>query len=153
MQPPHDNSEGPPDECIKSVWLTLLRNRLVLSTSLSGRPLYHRGYKSSLRAAAPLPEHHAAACFRWLMLLLLREHDMRSGRVHVLVPFAGSGTLGFEAMLHRLACSGGAIASRAFACESFPVSPEATVNYLRRTIAEKAEASVQCLDRCAEATY
>lgn len=105
---------------------------LRISLSLCGEPLYKRGYKAKLIATAPLPEHQAAACIRWI----LAQGGEGTSLGAVLVPFAGSGTLGFESLLVSSGSGPGAF-QRSFACELFPCTPSATIGFLRRKLAEK----------------
>ncbi len=100
--------------------------------SLAGDPLYKRGYKSKMTAVAPLPEHQAAACARWVLSDLEKDTKIET----VFVPFAGSGTLGFETIL---ALSGGGPGSfrRQFACDAFPATPAATMKFLRQKLRER----------------
>lgn len=104
---------------------------LRISVSLCGDPLYKRGYKAKLIATAPLPEHQAAACIRWIL-----AQEKEANPSAVLVPFAGSGTLGFEALIVLSGAGPGAF-SREFACELFPCTPAATIGFLRRKLGEK----------------
>ena len=115
-----------------------LRGELLrVSASLAGNPLYKRGYKSALAAVAPLSEHQAAACTHWV--LANNTGDARVGTVFV--PFAGSGTLGFEA-LTVLSGSGPGAFDRQFACDQFPATPAPTMKFLRRKVAEKLESLI-----------
>lgn len=109
--------------------IELRGERLRVSVSLGGKPLYQRGYKARLSAVAPLPEHHAAAMVRWVMARVKNPDAVKT----VLVPFAGTGTLGFEALL-ALSGSGPGSFSRTYLAEKFPSTPEATVQFLRRKL-------------------
>ncbi len=105
---------------------------LRISASLAGEPLYKRGYKARLEAAAPLPEHQAAACVRWVLQGLKEPAEISS----VFVPFAGSGTLGFEALL-VLSGSGPGAFNRKFSCELFPCTPLPTIGFVKRKLSER----------------
>ncbi len=100
--------------------------RVILS--LAGDPLYKRGYKAKLAASAPLTEHHAAACARYALA--------GQSATSVFVPFAGSGTLGFEAIV---VLTGGGPGSfpRELACDLFPCTPATTMSFFRRKLAER----------------
>jgi 23S rRNA G2445 N2-methylase RlmL len=102
---------------------------LRVSASLCGDPLYKRGYKAVLEAAAPLPEHQAAALVRWVL-------PEPSGVRCVFIPFAGSGTLGFESLLYFTGSGPGAF-GRKFSCDLFPGTPEPTMRFLRKKITER----------------
>lgn len=105
---------------------------LRVSISLCGEPLYKRGYKAQLKATAPLPEHQAAACVHWV----LQPIDKTSEVSQIFIPFAGSGTLGFETLLVMSGSGPGAFL-RKFSCESFPCVSSATMGYLRRKLQDK----------------
>ena len=102
-------------------------NRLSLSISLGGQDLYRRGFKKNLNTKAPLAEHLAAG---------LLEPLRGGGYSKVLVPFAGSGTLGFESLM-ALRSLAPVNLGRDYAAESFPASPEATLSFLKKKL--KAE--------------
>lgn len=109
---------------------------LKIRVSLAGEPLYKRGYKASLVAVAPLAEHHAAACVRWALAGAGESPNVGT----VFVPFAGSGTLGFEALV-VLAGAGPGSFSRRFACDAFPGTPQPTMAFLRRKLAERLQSA------------
>lgn len=102
--------------------------------SLAGAPLYQRGYKAELSAVAPLPEHQAAAMVKWT--LEWSESPIRK----VFVPFAGSGTLGFETLLY-FSGSGVSHFHRAFAFETFPCSPTKTIEFIKRKLSGVSSSS------------
>lgn len=116
--------------------IDLRGERLRVSISLAGAPLYQRGYKALLTAVAPLPEHHAAACIRWI---LAGAGDFSSLRT-ILVPFAGSGTLGFEAV-NVLTQTGAGAFKRSFDVDKFSCCPTATMEFLRRKTRERLAAA------------
>ncbi len=107
---------------------------LRLSASLCGEPLYKRGYKAALSAIAPLTEHQAAACVRYTLAGSKEELPVSS----VFVPFAGSGTFGFEALI-VLSGAGPGSFSRQFACDLFPATPAPTMKFLRRKLGERLQ--------------
>lgn len=109
----------------------LFHDRLTLSLSLSGRPLHHRGYKTELSGAASVKEDLAQGAVRLALAQARFTPD------EVWNPFAGSGTLGFEAALTL-----GGIAPAVFApklgCERWVCAPPATTGFVRRKLAETA---------------
>ncbi len=119
---------------------TDLRGELLrILISLAGEPLYKRGYKTNLTAVAPLTEHQATACIRYA----LGETPVSEiGAVYV--PFAGSGTFGFEA-LNVIGGAGPGSFQRKFACERFPCTPAPTMGWLRRKMTETFAASASTL--------
>lgn len=108
------------------------KNRTQMLLSLAGKPLYMRSYKDVLSgASAPLPEHHAAACFRWSMDVLGGSIEMLlvSGNVPLVIPFAGTGTMGFESVGQMLKLAPGLLRSD-YAFKRFlfhPVKTSATI--------------------------
>jgi 23S rRNA G2445 N2-methylase RlmL len=118
------------------------KNRTQMLLSLAGAPLYIRSYKDILTgASAPLPEHHAAACFRWANALLDRkkENSILTGNIPVVVPFAGTGTLGFESLCQILQYAPGLFRSN-YAFQRFMFHPEKTA----ATIARRLHAGRTC---------
>jgi len=127
--------------------LDLYRDRLRVLVSLAGEPLYKRGYKKHLTgAAAPLPEHQAAACIR----ATLKELGGASAGdfAGVYVPFAGTGTLAFESVAAQMGL-GGSSFGRRYAFESFAGMPEATIAHIRKKLAPDAArlAPLVCVER------
>jgi 23S rRNA G2445 N2-methylase RlmL len=116
------------------VRVRLQGSRVRVELSLAGEPLYKRGYKASAFASAPLPEHHAAACVRWALAAWPSNVPVEQ----LWVPFAGSGTLGFEAWLALAGVGLGAF-GRAVAAAQWPLTPEATLTYLRRKLQDRWE--------------
>lgn len=107
----------------------LLEDYLTLGVSLSGRPLHWRGYKTELKGTASVKEDVAAAAIR--VALEGFEPD------HVWVPFAGSGTLGFETILAL-----GNLAPQTFGApmsmDHWICTPKATLAHARKKRAEAA---------------
>ena len=115
-----------------------LRDEMLrILVSLGGEPLYKRGYKTKLIATAPLPEHQAASMIRWILSGLKPTQKIGT----IFVPFAGSGTLGFESRL-VFSDSGPGAFLRQFSCELFPVTPKPTIEFLRRKLKEKWQSGV-----------
>jgi 23S rRNA G2445 N2-methylase RlmL len=69
-------------------------NRLRLCLSLARAGLGKRGYKESVGVHAPLREEQAACCFE----ALRAAFPQGTGSSLLWIPFAGSGTLGFEGL-------------------------------------------------------
>ncbi len=77
------------------VFVSQEKNRTNVYLSLNGESLYKRNYKKSFYAKAPIKEHLGAALFNlWKPKANLGSDDL------IYIPFAGSGTLGFEAILN-----------------------------------------------------
>lgn len=113
-------------------FLELRENKIRLLVSLSGELLFKRKYKAHSIAVAPLAEHHAAACVFALKKAVKISQDQS---VTFWVPFAGSGTLGFEAFLSQSGVGGGAF-ERRFACEEFSFVSAPTLSFLRKKCQE-----------------
>lgn len=80
------------------LYVELNKNKLEVSISLAGDPLYKRGYKV-LTATAPLREDIAACCIqRFIHFASLANVDPNI----MLVPFSGTGTFVFEYLLYTL---------------------------------------------------
>ncbi|MBM4251237.1 MAG: hypothetical protein FJ146_04660 [Deltaproteobacteria bacterium] len=113
----------------------LQNDRLTLGLSLSGRPLYMRNYKKVLRGSAPIKEDIAAAALR-TALTLARSYKIETYD-KILVPFAGSGTLAFEAALNF-----GSIPPWVFfgplAAETLVCAPTASLRFARQKSIAKA---------------
>lgn len=116
-------------------FLELRENKIRLLMSLSGDLLFKRKYKAHPIAVAPLAEHHAAACIRALKKAAAIDKEEK---ITFWVPFAGSGTLGFEAFLSQSGVGGGAF-QRKFASDDFSFVPPQTLSFLRRKCREAFE--------------
>lgn len=80
------------DACIH---FELYKDKLTISISIAGQPLYKRGYKEELKTLAPLREDLAACCIQKYFNDLKKKHiSILPDKVYV--PFAGSGTFAFE---------------------------------------------------------
>lgn len=110
---PGDAATGAEDPPPARFVVRLVRNRLLLSADASGEHLHRRGYRQAV-ARAPLRETLAAA------LLLAGEWD---GKVPLVDPFCGAGTIPIEAAMMVLGILPGA--RRRFAFETWAgVDPE-----------------------------
>lgn len=98
---------------------------LILSLSLSGRPLHRRGYKTELKGTASVKEDVAAAAIRAAL------GEFRPD--HVWVPFAGSGTLGFETVLALAAVPPSAF-GLALSLDSWLCTPQATLAHEKKKL-------------------
>lgn len=108
--------------------LRIEANQLVLAISFSGPDMHRRRYKDALHSSASLREDTAANVLQWSR----NEFSARSFGTpqSALVPFAGSGTLGFEAVMLWNSIAP-CLFNRTFALEHFPCTPQATLRYLR----------------------
>lgn len=112
----------------------LHHDELTLALAVSSRPLYHRGYKRVFKGLASVKEDLAAASLQFA-LRFAREGGGAFDARHVFVPFAGSGTLGFE-MSMLLGAQPPALFLPPLAIESMPCMPVATRGFIRRKLAD-----------------
>lgn len=77
------------------LYAELYKNKLTISISLAGQPLYKRGYRGKLTASAPLKEDAAACCIR-KALLFSKKCNPHFLPKTILIPFSGTGTFAFE---------------------------------------------------------
>lgn len=138
----HELELVPPDASDYHVRLHLEKNRMTIGLALGGPQLYQRGYKAEYRSRAPLPEHVAAAltwfCMKWV--------DTRIGAgefrpASVYVPFAGSGTLAYEALIY-LAAIPPVLWREDFGFEKAPWFPGDTVKFCRKHLKENFRRAV-----------
>lgn len=132
----------------QTAFLRFFRDRAQLEFSLAGGPLYRRGYRARLAGRAPLPEHVAAGLVRELRrhagarvpAALPTQEERRDGddaRAHAwYVPFAGTGTLGFEAALLEIPIPNGVW--RPLACAAWNLTPRTTWDFLNSKLAKRA---------------
>ena len=112
------------------------RDHFEIAISLSGGDLFRRGFKCKLRSSASIKEDLVACATIWTEKFARQHSALAStGPINVLIPFAGSGTLGFEAAL-RFAHIPLSRMPRALACERLPCTPIASF----RHICQKLEA-------------
>jgi 23S rRNA G2445 N2-methylase RlmL len=115
------------------------KNRTRLLLSMGGDPLYKRGYKAKVGGAtAPLPEHHAAACFQWAMMHMdpTMGSELASGERTLVIPFAGTGTTGLEAMCQLTDVAPG-VTRTTYGFESWSFCPEATIATIRKRLTSR----------------
>jgi 23S rRNA G2445 N2-methylase RlmL len=106
-------------------------NRFRLFLALGPYPLHHRNYKAESRHGAPLQECLAAAALRWMMSL---QKDWQPD--HIVVPFAGSGTLLIEAWL-LLGNIPAFMWNPDAYLEKLPATPKATLESIRKRLVER----------------
>lgn len=77
------------------LYVELYKNKLTISISLAGQPLYKRGYRGKLSASAPLREDLAACCIERALAFANQYHQNYVPST-LLIPFSGTGTFAFE---------------------------------------------------------
>ena len=139
---PRGADEGASADSAQRLRLTMERNRISVTLSLAGAPLWRRGYRASFSAVAPLREDLAQAAIRSALSQAEGAPDA------LLLPFAGSGTLLFESLI-RLFEIPPFLFGRTYAFESFAFGAPPSVDWLRRALREAL--SARLLDRSASA--
>jgi len=92
---------GDASEETTCVYADLYKDKLIISISLAGNPLYKRGYRETLSASAPLREDFAACCIQ-KALDFVKEINPSFSPTKLIIPFSGTGTFAFEYLLNRL---------------------------------------------------
>lgn len=88
-------------EAQSTIELRLQRNKATLLISLAGESLHKRNYRKTMRHIAPLNECLAACAIRFARQFFSNTFPEKTDDHSALyLPFAGSGTLGFEAILN-----------------------------------------------------
>lgn len=90
-----------PSDETTCLYADLYHDRLTLSISLAGHPLYKRGYRNILSGSAPLRED-AAACFIRKALDFSKKYKKDFSLDTILIPFSGTGTFAFECVQNYL---------------------------------------------------
>ncbi len=82
------------------IYADLYKDKLTISISLAGDPLYKRGYRETFNANAPLREDFAACCIQKALDFAKKIHPLFSPK-NILIPFSGTGTFAFEYLLNH----------------------------------------------------
>ncbi len=116
---------------ITTLELTLRANQLSLGLSMAGSPLNHRGYREGLSHQAPLNECLAASVLQFAEAAVRKiAPELRGAVSQVHVPFAGSGTFGFEALL-RFGRIAPCVFRENYAAEHFDCLPDTLFKHTR----------------------
>lgn len=117
------------DKAVHHIWCQLREDRCSWYLAFGGgHPLYRRGYKKLTNHRAPLPEHLAASLIQSSTAMA----QPTTGYATV-VPFAGSGTLGFESVLCQLAAYGFDFGAR-HAVDEWLCTPMKSLNFFRKSL-------------------
>jgi len=81
------------------IFFELRNDMLFIMLSLSGDPLFKRGYKEMLKTVASIKEDLASSANSYSFSTIQNIEEYKKEKSIILIPFAGSGTLGFEAVL------------------------------------------------------
>lgn len=140
-----------------TLYVELYKNKLTLSISLAGQPLYKKGYRGQLSLSAPLREDLAASCIkRWLQLKT--EFYPQLSTDILFIPFSGTGTFAFE-YLQILWQFFPAHSSRTYALEKMPLFKKENFFALIKHAKEISAAEIRkptslkviCIDQSKEA--
>jgi len=120
-------------------------NRLIISLSLAGQPLYKRGYKSSLKSVASIKEDLANGAVTYALDWLRKKNAAFIPKT-IYNPFAGSGTLAFECLSKMLGIAPGHF-RRVYGLESFPIFQDKSFEHEKRLIAKGVEPIVNTIPK------
>ena len=126
-------SFGKKNNSFTTLNITLKENILHLGLSLAGQALNHRGYREDLAHKAPLNECIAASCLYIADQISTENCSIKDLEVHV--PFAGSGTFGFEAAMHYLNIAPSLYRTE-YALEKLPFTSPITISHTRKKVKE-----------------
>ncbi len=139
-----------------TLYADLYKERLTVSLSLAGMPLYKRGYRGVLSESAPLREDAAACCIA-KSLKFAKDCNKHFTPNTVLIPFSGTGTFLFEFLIARYVFSP-VLFERNYALQFMPFFREKNFNYLKKKAQEhcllqdqKDEIQFYCIDNSSSA--
>ena len=127
------------------IWIKLNDNNISISIAMGGIPLYQRGFKKGLGHGAPLPEHLAASLTRQLMDYAPEESSHIKA---IFNPFAGTGTLGFEAVIEQAHFTTNLWRPLGF--QEWLCTPVKTVTHLERQAQQKAPVPIIFVEKDSE---
>lgn len=137
----------------------LYKDKLTVSLSLAGNPLYKRGYRGALGASAPLRED-AAACAIRNAFHFSKKHKENLPINTLWVPFSGTGTFVFE-YLHYQYQHSPCLLNREYALQKMPLFRKEAFAFLLKKarensrlvsrIAPENRLNILCVDTSARA--
>lgn len=135
----------------------LYKDKLIISLSLAGNPLYKKGYRGTLSASAPLREDFAS-CAMQRALTFAAGINKSFYPKNIIIPFSGTGTFAFEYLLARFKISP-SLFDREYAIQKMPFfKVEYFTNILQKanekcalTPSEIATPYIYCIDNSANA--
>jgi 23S rRNA G2445 N2-methylase RlmL len=119
----------------------LYKDKLTLSLSIAGEPLYKRGFKETLNASAPLREDAAACCIEKCIQFGSKLNSSFLPETFFL-PFSGTGTFAFEYLLKSLTISP-ALLRKQYALQKLPFFRKSNFDFLLKKSAEHFNLSIQ----------
>ncbi|KAB8027990.1 hypothetical protein [Fluviispira multicolorata] len=111
-----------------ALYAHLYKDKLTVSISLAGNPLYKRGYRGTLSASAPLRED-AAACTITKAFEFLKKHNPELKAQILMLPFSGTGTFAFEYLLSQFAHAP-SLLNREYAIQKMPLFRKENFSFL-----------------------
>jgi 23S rRNA G2445 N2-methylase RlmL len=132
----------------------LYRDRLTLSISLAGQPLYKRGYRGVLKSSAPVRED-AAACMIQKALGFSNTNKINFIPDTLLIPFSGTGTFAFEFLINYFKCPS-VLFNRKYAIEKMPLFRSENFCFLLKKsreniLRQKKNVNIICIDQSEKA--
>lgn len=116
------------------LYVELYKDRLTISLSLAGEPLYKRGFRQVLSASAPLREDAAFCCLN-RALQFAEKHQANFLPDTVFIPFSGTGTFTFEFLQTYINFSP-VLFSKKYALNSLPFFNSENFKFLVKKAAE-----------------
>lgn len=117
-----------------TLFVDLYKNKLTISISLAGSPLYKRGYRQMLSASAPLREDTAFCCLKRALEFAKKIDDDYMPDT-ILIPFSGTGTFAFEYLQTHYKFSS-ALFSRDYALSKMPLFNQKHFNFILKKAGE-----------------
>ena len=121
--------------------INIYKDRLWVSTSLAGEPLYKRGFRTTLSASAPLREDIAFSCIDQFFYSL-QEKQIAFQPTVAYIPFSGTGTFLFEYMAYQFQLSP-ILYSRNFAMENFSFFKKETMDFCQKRAIQNIDKNKQ----------
>jgi len=116
------------------VFADLYKDKLTVSISLAGDPLYKRGYRGTLSASAPLREDYAS-CLLLKSMQFAKKINENFTPSNIIIPFSGTGTFAFEYFQAHFQYLP-ALFHRHYAIQNMPLYRHENFNYLLKKAKE-----------------
>jgi len=132
------------------VFLSFVKDRFSLQLSLRGATPFSRRYLDTRAATASIRAPLAASMMNWMLRQHAeREEENATRDIAIHNPFAGSGTLGFEAAAAVSDATHIQI-DHAPACWHWPIAPASTVSFLQKHLSAQPKAATKVSLRISE---
>lgn len=138
------------------LYVDLYKNKLTISLSLAGKPLYQRGYRQVLSKSAPLREDAAFCCLA-RALQFANQIDPNYLPDTLFIPFAGTGTFAFEYIQSHFKFPP-VLFARNYALNKLPFFNPENFNFLLKKAKENVSLSnddlhIICIDNSKNAVF